>query len=194
MRKGQEAVTAGDPATAIGLAAAATRDGDRIAGPVLAAALVQEAHGHALDGQEFVCQEKLDEAQHVLTAPHLEPPPYDLAEHVNEPYIEAQRGVCWLRLGRPDRAVDSLDRALEGWPEDYRRELGLYLSRKAVALTSARQPEEAVAVARDALAIAHSTGSARIVSELRRLIRSLRSWEGDVLAVDAFIQEVSPLT
>ena len=64
-RRSQQAAAAPDPAQAIGLAQAARRNEEQLARPTRAAIRVQEAYGHALDGNERASQWLLDEAGNV---------------------------------------------------------------------------------------------------------------------------------
>lgn len=166
MRKGQQSAAAGQGALTAAYAAAACREEDRLAPAVRAAALQQQAHGSALDGDERSCLRDLDLAEALVSSSPAHVAPFSLASYCTPAYVEAQRGACWLRLGRPARAVASLDRALSAWPADHRRERGIHLARKARALAAAGQADEAAAVAGEASVLARETGSARTLGEL----------------------------
>src|SRR5438874_8542035 len=75
-----------------------------------------------------------------------------------------QRGRCLLRLGRPARARDALDSAVRALPAVYRRDRGVALSALAAAYAAVGEPDEAAAVAMQALEVARDAGSERIVS------------------------------
>jgi len=183
MRKAQQATLAGDAARTIGLAKAASRQAGSAQPRVLASALQQQAHGHAADGEESATLRTLDAAYAALDQDVVVQAPLSLASHCTPEYLHAQRGACMLRLGHPQKAVDAFDDALGYWPYGYRREQGLHMARKAVALASADEPTESAAVARGALRLASATGSARVLDELRSvasLLGSLNTRDAEV--------------
>ncbi len=183
MRKSQQAATSRDAALTLGLAEAAIRCQSRgVPRRVVASATLQAAHGHALAGDERKCLRALDQALQLIdTDEPLDK--FGLASHCTAAYLHAQRGACLSTLGQFDSAVDAFDAALHQWPEEYRRERGLHLARKASALVDAQRPEHAVSVAHDALAIAQDTGSARTVTELHRVAAGLEQWQSAEICV-----------
>ena len=88
-------------------------------------------------------------------------------------YVEMEAADCWMTLGRPDKAIAIFENGLAAWPSDYQRDRGVHLARLAVAHAANREPEQACAVAREALTIAVSTGSGRATTELRRAVGRL---------------------
>jgi tetratricopeptide (TPR) repeat protein len=164
-RRGEHAAADGDAAAAAGLAAAARREGDDLPGPMLAAILQQEAHAHALDGDEAACQAALDQAQQQAASPD---DPGDASNghgsFCTPAYVEMQRGRCWLRLGQPAKARPALDSAIRSLPAVYRRDRGVALSALATAFAAIGEPGQAAAAAMQALGVARDAGSERIVS------------------------------
>ena len=164
-RRGEHAVADGDAAAVAGLAAAARREGEDLPGPMLAAIFQQEAHAHALDGDEAACQAALDQAQERAASPD---DPGDASNghgsFCTPAYVEMQRGRCWLRLGRPAKARAALDSAIRSMPPVYRRDRGVALSALATAFAAIGEPGEAAAAAMQALGVARDAGSERIVS------------------------------
>lgn len=79
-------------------------------------------------------------------------------------YVEMQRGRCWLRLGRPEKARTALDSAVRALPPVYRRDRGVALSALASACAALGEPAEAATAAMKALEVARDAGSERIVS------------------------------
>jgi tetratricopeptide (TPR) repeat protein len=193
MRKAQQAMLVKQAGMVISLAQTARRIGPRASDRVLASAAQQEAHGHALAGDERAATAALASAYDLVA----DAPPADdrigLAAHCDVGYLHAQRGSCMVRLGRPRAAVEAFDEALTCWPSDYRRERGLHLARKSCALVGAGEPSEAAATGRQALDIARATGSARTLDELHELDAALARVGTSDGEVDAFRDELSAI-
>lgn len=167
MRRAQEAVAAGDGALAVGLARAAVARGES-APFVHAAGLQQLAHGLAMAGEDVAALRALDDAW-ALVEVGGDFGAYSLASWCTALYVTAQRAAVLSRLGRHRDAAEAYDLALASWPADYRRERGLHLARKSLALAQAHDLDGAVDAGREALAIAVQTGSYRTVGELAPL-------------------------
>ena len=165
-RKAQRAAAARDDDRSVGLAKAAARSPQAPA-LVRAFAAVQQAHGHAIAGQRYAFQEAIDTARD-LTEP-IDPQQTDLGSFCTPAYVQAHEGEAWLRLGEPARAVACFDAAIAEWPASYSRDRGLCLARAAAAHLSSDDPERAAHTAREALAVAATTRSARIRREVERL-------------------------
>jgi tetratricopeptide (TPR) repeat protein len=164
-RRGEHAAADGDAAAVVGLAAAARREGGDLPGPMLAAIFQQEAHAHALDGAEAACLAALDEA--LGRAASSDDPGDATGGHgsfCTPAYVDMQRGRCWLRLGRPEKARAALGSAVQSLPAVYRRDRGVALSALAAAFAALGEPGEAAAAAMQALEVARDAGSERIVS------------------------------
>jgi tetratricopeptide (TPR) repeat protein len=172
MRKSSQAEILRDAGRTIGLARAAQQPAD-LPVRVRAVAAQQEAHGHALAGDELACHRKLDEAGELSGLDQ----PSDLPGRYCIPtYVEMQRASCCIELGRPDMAVPLFERELDHLPPVHRRDRGVYLARLARAHAATGDPDAAVARARQALDLAVTTGSARITTELRQLEHRLSEW------------------
>jgi tetratricopeptide (TPR) repeat protein len=173
-RRGEHAAAAGDPAAVAGLAAAARREGGDLPGPMLAAILQQEAHAHALDGDEAACLGALDQAREQAAMPD---DPGDASNghgsFCTAAYVEMQRGRCWLRLGNAAKARTALDHAVRFLPPVYRRDRGVALSVLAAAFAAIGEPAEAADTATQALGVARAAGSERIVSMVIPVAMSL---------------------
>lgn len=187
MRKAQQATAVGDAASTVGLAGSVRPDG--IPATVFAAAAQQRAHGHAIDGDRRSTQEALDQAYEAISAGAETDNPFALGEFCTPAYLHAQRGACLVKLGRPLEAVTAFDDALVGWPPTYRRERGLHLARKAVALAAAGEPTESAAVGLQSLAVVRTTHSARTVAELTTVVELLGSVDSTDHGVAAFRAE-----
>jgi tetratricopeptide (TPR) repeat protein len=163
-RRSQQAMLTRDSAQIAGLASAARREARGLSGPMLAAIFQQEAHAHAMDGAEGECQRLLDRA-HDLAAEPTDPGDASNGHgsFCTAAYLEMQRGICWLMLARPDKALIALDAAIAALPPVYRRDRGVGLSQQAAAFAALGQPAEAAAAAVKALSIAQDSGSGRIL-------------------------------
>jgi hypothetical protein len=176
-RKAQRMVGTGDEDRVVGLARAASRLPDT---PPLvhAFAAVQQAHGSAVEKDTSAFQAAIEHA-HTLIA--TAPPTRDngtLGTFCTRPYLAAQEGEGWLRLNQPDKAIDSFTTAVNKWPDHYRRERGVYLSRTAHAYLAASEPGRAATIAAQALTVATTTGSARARRDVTALARQLAPFSG----------------
>ena len=178
-RRGEHAAADGDAAAVAGLAAAARREGKDLPGPMLAAILQQEAHAHALDGDEAACQAALDQAHGQAASPD---DPGDASNghgsFCTPAYVEMQRGRCWLLLGQPAKARAALDSAIRSLPPVYRRDRGVALSALATAFAAIGEPGEAATAAMQALGVARDAGSERIVSMVIPVATALAPYRG----------------
>ncbi len=193
MRKAQQAMLVKQADMVISFAQAAQRIGLQASDRVLASVAQQEAHGHALAGDERAATLALARAYDLVSDAA---PPDDrigLAAHCDVGYLHAQRGSCMVRLNRPRAAVNAFDEALSCWPSDYRRERGLYLARKSHALVSAGEPCEAAATGSEALDIARATGSVRTLDELRDVDAALARIGTADAAVDTFRHKLAAI-
>jgi transcriptional regulator with XRE-family HTH domain len=161
VRKANQAAERRDAARTVGLAQAAQRH--RLPARVQAVALQQEAHGHALIGDETQSLRALDQSL-TLAARGDEGP----GRYCTPGYVEIQRATCWQELGQPGRAIPVLERELAGLPAVHHRDRGVYLARTAAAYTAIGERDHALAMVREARAVATATGSRRILRELRR--------------------------
>jgi tetratricopeptide (TPR) repeat protein len=193
MRKAQQAMLVKQGGMVVSLAQAARRVGSGVPDRVLASAAQQEAHGHALAGDERAATIALSCAYDLVGDAAPADDRIGLAAHCDIGYLHAQRGSCMVRLGRSRAAVEAFDEALSCWPSDYRRERRLYLARKSCALVGAGEPCEAAATGRQALDVVRSTGSARTLDELRELNAALARVSTADAEVDAFRHDLAAI-
>ncbi|MFJ3662189.1 hypothetical protein ACIPPM_17205 [Streptomyces sp. NPDC090119] len=173
-RRSQQATTLKKAAQTIGLARAVQRDAAAHPAPVRAAALQQEAHGHALGGAEVASQRCLDEAHGFAASPETKGDARSgHGDFCTASYIEVQRATCWLTLGRPDRAAPLFETGLSSLPDAYQRDRGLVQARLAMAYAGVRQYDQAAEAAGVALDIANGTGSKRTLNEAVAAVNSL---------------------
>jgi tetratricopeptide (TPR) repeat protein len=163
-RRSQQAQAAGNGVEVVSLAEAARREQGDAPGPMRAAILQQIAHGHALDSAETTCHRVLDEAHgHAVTADAGDARSGHGA-FCTPAYLEMQRGRCWLVLGQPGRAAAAFQSAVRELPAAYQRDKGVAYAGLSAALAAQDRPEEAAQRAAQALTVAQSSGSTRILA------------------------------
>jgi tetratricopeptide (TPR) repeat protein len=173
-RRSQQATTKRKAAQTISLAQAVLRNGAVLTASMRAAAMQQEAHGYALDGDEVACHRRLDEAHDFAASSETKGDARGgHGDFCTQSYLEIQRANCWLSLHRPDLAVPVFERALAGLPDAYQRDRGLAQARLAVAYTEVQRYEEAVEQAASALSIAYGSGSVRTMYETVAAVNAL---------------------
>ncbi|MFD8148256.1 Twin-arginine translocation pathway signal [Streptomyces sp. NPDC059708] len=138
-------------------------------------AMQQQAHGASLTGDRATVDRLIDTAGGLLARVD-DDLPWGNACRRTPGYLEVQRATCYGRLGL-GREADSLwAQVLDVVPTTARRDRGVYLARHATSAATAREPDHAVEIAREAVAIALETRSARMVRELSTLERAMRPW------------------
>jgi tetratricopeptide (TPR) repeat protein len=175
-RRSQQAATDRDGAQVASLAAAARREAGAAPDPMMAAILQQEAHAYALDGDELACHRALDQAHRRAAADDPGDASAGHGSFCTSAYLEMQRGVCWLTLGRPGLAVTALETAARSLPPAYRRDRGAALSRQAAAYAALGEPAEAARAAMGALDIARAAGSGRVLKMTTAVADGLASY------------------
>lgn len=107
---------------------------------------------------------------------------------MNADELKIMEARCYTELRRPLRAVPLLRDVLARYNVTHTRELALYLSWLAVALTDANEPDEAADVARRALDISQCIASARTSGRVRVILHHLRPF-ADVPEVAALFRD-----
>lgn len=154
----------------------AALDDDRIFPKVRVMAMQQQAHGASLTGDRTAVDRLIDTAGGLISRVD-DDLPWGNACRRTPGYLEVQRATCYGRLGLGREAESLWSQVLAAVPATARRDRGVYLARHATAAAGARQPEQAVEIARAAAEIAAETRSARMVRELRGLERAMRPWQ-----------------
>ncbi|MGH8896717.1 MAG: hypothetical protein ACRDZ4_06750 [Egibacteraceae bacterium] len=131
--------------------------------------LRQQAHAFALQREPAACARCLGMALDCA----LRDDDWELVSYCTPGYIEMEAANCWVELGKPRWAIDTLQRGLSSWQPEFRRDLGLGLARLGVAYACAGELDSAWAFAQCSLGIATETRSARITRQLTRVHRHL---------------------
>jgi tetratricopeptide (TPR) repeat protein len=168
-RRSQHASAGRDAQGTLGLAAAAGRETVETATPMRAAILQEQAHGHALAGDENLMNHMLDAAQRFAASETSGDARQGHGSFCTPPYLELKRAQYFVALGKPARAVDLFESVLPALPPVYRRDRGVAYSRLAQAHVAMNHPDQAAAFGRKALEIARSVGSIRTEQEVSRL-------------------------
>lgn len=162
-RRSQQATAADRAAEAARLIEQAWQIGSPVPGPMMAALLQQEAHVHALTGDETASCKTIDRAMSHAVADELGDARGGHGSFCTPAYLEMQRGFCLARLRRPVSALAAFDAAIRSMPAVYRRDRGVALSGQAGCLAAIGHADSAAAAAHQALAIAQGSGSVRIM-------------------------------
>lgn len=172
MRKSNIATDIGRPGHALGLANASLSTSQHPPPLIRAVSLRQHARAHAMLSERKDFERSIDEA---LASAHkadsqkgdLGIDPAGYASYCTPGYVTMEAGISWTDLGYSDRAVDIFRDSLATWPETRQaRDRGLCLARLATASAASGDKEGACDAAEQALAVAKTTGSARIRSQL----------------------------
>ncbi|MFC9700941.1 Twin-arginine translocation pathway signal [Streptomyces sp. NPDC056943] len=184
----------GDGAGVVDLCEAALDD-DRVVPKIRVMAMQQQAHGASLlpktRGRAEV-DRLIDEADRLLPQVN-DDLPWGNACRRTPGYLEVQRATCYGRLGLGAEASDLWSQVLDVVPATARRDRGVYMARHATAAATAREPEQAVEIARDVAVIALETGSARMRRELDTLERAMRPWQDAPVGRD-LAEALAPVT
>ncbi|MFI9552351.1 hypothetical protein [Nonomuraea endophytica] len=173
-RRSQQAMSRRHTGDVLGLATSALRQADQLPAPMRAAILQQQAQGHALDGEERPCLRLLDAARELAGAVDDDGDARGGHGSFCTPaYVDVQRARCWLELKQPTRAAAVYERALPTLPSVYRRDRGMALAGLAAAYAGQGEVEHAAVTATEALDIARTAGSARIVNVLTSVGQTL---------------------
>jgi tetratricopeptide (TPR) repeat protein len=188
-RRSQQAVATRDTAQVIGLAQAARRTEEQLETPMRAAIRVQEAYGHAMDGNERRSQRLLDEAHTWAAGDTVGDARGGHGSYCTEGYIEIQRANCWQATGQPKKAITLYEEGLRTLPVVYHRNRAAAQSQLAAAYVAAGQPEQAASTAHAALPVARSTGARRILDEIKSVSTDLVPHRG-LPAVAALLDDL----
>ncbi|MFF3060809.1 Twin-arginine translocation pathway signal [Streptomyces sp. NPDC057909] len=155
----------GDGHAVVDLCEAALDDADRLVPKVRIMAMQQQAHGASLTGERDMVDQLIDRAGRLL--PRVDDDlPWGNACRRTPGYLEVQRATCYGRLGLGAEAGALWPQALAVVPVTARRDRGVYMARQATAAAAAREPDQALELARLVATIAVETRSARMAREL----------------------------
>ena len=182
----------GDGHGVIDLCEAALDDADLVVPKVRIMAMQQQAHGASLTGDRSAVDQLIDQAAGLLGRVD-DDLPWGNACRRTPGYLEVQRATCYGRLGLGEEAGALWSQVLDVVPATARRDRGVYMARHATAAAAAREPEQALEIARMVADIAVETGSARMRRELGTLERAMRPWQDAPVGRD-LAEVLAPVT
>jgi len=131
-RKSQVAGELNDATDAVDVAEIAIRRAQSRHWRAATIAATYEAHGYALQGDEYSSQREYDRAYELLTK--VEPDPNtSYGMFLNAAYIDVQRAHSLAVLGDNAPAAEAFGKAIDSLPNGYHRDRGIYFVRKALA-------------------------------------------------------------
>jgi transcriptional regulator with XRE-family HTH domain len=179
VRQANIAALTGDHAAVVQLAAAARRIPGPLDPKLTALALQQQARGHARLGEQHDCFTLLDQAIGTLREhPSVSDPDVPVyLHHYDLPTLHEQSAACYQAAGQADTAVAILENTIAATGQTLTRDCGHLTAKLAVAITHTTHPDpdRAATLGLHALTTARTTGSARIIRELRTLDTQLTS-------------------
>ncbi|MGW6243876.1 Twin-arginine translocation pathway signal [Streptomyces roseolus] len=182
----------GDGAGVVDLCEAALDEPAAVVPKVRIMAMQQQAHGASLLRDRAAVDRLIDQADRLL--PRVDDDlPWGNACRRTPGYLEVQRATCYGRLGLGAEASALWQQVLTVVPATARRDRGVYMARHATAAATAREPEQAVEIAREVATIAVETGSARMRRELATLERAMRPWHDAPVGQD-LAEALAPVT
>lgn len=192
MRKSNISTESGVPGHGLGLANAALNFSEALTPRLRAVCLRQRANAHAFLSERRDFEETIEEAIQEATQ-GVTQDASDLAEYCTPSYIEMEAGMSRVLLGQADIAIEAFEHSLSEWLDDRQiRDRGICLARLAAATASVGNAERAYEAGEQALAIAQTTGSARIRTHLMTAYNEL-SVAKDNLSVREFRVRVAKL-
>lgn len=169
MRKSNIASDARRPDQALTFAEAGLAEREHLTPHLRAVLLRQQAHAFALRREHAACARCLDLALDCA----LRDDDLELVGYCTPGYIEMEAANCWVELGKPRRAIDTLQLSFSSWQPEFRRDLGLGLARLGLAYACAGELDIAWAFAQHSLGIVTETRSARTTRQLRQVHKRL---------------------
>jgi tetratricopeptide (TPR) repeat protein len=136
------------------------------------AAVEAEAQAHLPDAT--ACSRVLDTAELLATEDGFGVDPY--ATGLNLSRLAGYKGVCYVRLQQPDRALPALQQAVDLLPPSAIRRQSTLLTDMATAYVQQGAIEQACKLAGQAATLTVETRSRSILQRLRHLRRKLEPW------------------
>jgi hypothetical protein len=166
MRKSNIVTEAGMPGNGLGLANAALVAANNLAPKIRAVSLRTRARAYSLLAEKTNFERDIGEAIE-YSAEQDACPANQHARYCTPSYVTMEAGMSWVEFSKPTAAIEIFQDSLSTWPSDLQtRDRGLCLARLATAAAVCRDAETACQAAAEALAVARTTGSARIHAQL----------------------------
>lgn len=181
MRRSNQAAEQDQVGMALGLADAALSTIGARTPRIRALGYRQKAAGLALTNDPSGCIDALTRARdEIASDPSWNP----LTGYCTIHYLDAEAALCFMRLGKPERAANLLAPAISTWPSGYVRDKGFYQAHFAEALTLSGEAEAAIRQARQAASLVATCGSRRTAAQLHRVPALLDAMDQRQTAAD----------
>jgi tetratricopeptide (TPR) repeat protein len=141
------------------LASLASEVGTRSTPKVRALLAEREAWAHAVEQRHPDVERCLDQAAEAVSETSASEP--DWTFWIDETEIKIMTGRCWSLLGRPLRAIGTLEDALDGYDNTHGRDKAMYLVALADAYLDANEVEHSCATVHTAMDLATGVRSLR---------------------------------
>ncbi|GAA4259710.1 helix-turn-helix transcriptional regulator [Dactylosporangium darangshiense] len=181
MRRSQQAIEGGDPASAITLARRAQAQSALPPG-THALSVIREAQGLAHAGDESGSRGKIQQAYRLVGKSAVFTDDLNLTGHCTLGYVAAHEAYCRLVLGDPAGAAAQYEHALAALPIGSALDEGLWRGYLAQAYAATDRLDQAASQASDALAVARATESTRTMRPLNDVAVALRRSKSDATA------------
>jgi transcriptional regulator with XRE-family HTH domain len=174
LKKSQMAYDKRDAFRVLTLAEAAGRASNQLPNKVRAEALQSEAMGLAMLHEPLtLIEQKLDVAHSLVTAGIHDPS--ELGAYFTEDTLLLRSAACYTEAGKPEQAVMLFSQVISGGTLS-RRDAGFFRARQAVALALNGEPDDAVTMALESVAVARATDSERTMHVLMEVMHALTPW------------------
>ena len=174
IKKSQMAYDKRDALRVLTLAEAAGRVSGELPHKVRAEALQTEAMGLAMlhEPLSFV-EQRLDEAHALVST--KDSSASQLGAYFTEDTLVLRRAACYTEAGKASYAASLFSQVLANGKLS-RRDAGFFRARHAVALALSGEPENAVSIALESVAVARATDSERTMHVLTEVMHTLTPW------------------
>ena len=184
MRKASIATESGHPGHGLGIANTALANADALTPRLRAVILRERAHAYALLKGS---RESTTDSENAITEAMagIDQEEEDRAPYCTPTFIEMEAGASWELLGDPAAALPVLRAARSEWSDPGQvRDYAICLSRLAIAYAADNEPEQACAIAEEAITLASGLGSHRVTVQLAKLHGRLNKWAQDPIVAD----------
>ncbi|MEV6929663.1 helix-turn-helix transcriptional regulator [Dactylosporangium sp. NPDC051485] len=181
MRRSQQAIEGGDPATAIALARRAQTQPALPPG-TQALSVIREAQGLAHAGDESGSRGKIQQAYRLAAKTTLPSDELNLSGHCTLGYVAAHEAYCRLVLGDPAGAAAQYEHVLGAQPIGSALDEGLWRGYLAQAYAATDRLDLSASQASQAIAVAPATASTRTMRPLNDVAVALRRSKSEATA------------
>lgn len=151
---------------------------------------VVEAEAMSNIQNDFLCEKALEKAErivdHEITEQDL------LWTRWNNATLSGYKGVCYVRLQQPSKALPELQTALTFIPSSAPRHQSIVLTDVATALLQLREVEEACRYLRQAVELTTQTQSLMVLTRISQVRNGLERWK-DIVSIKALDERIAAI-